>query len=101
MNYKSGYYTLGGGFDYISGPYTVRIPANVKSISFSILITNDNIKEDNETFRLVIDADSLPDDVIIGTPSQATVTIVDTTKCKVLSFVIVHSSELPLKGLYF
>ena len=84
MNYKLGYYTLGGGFDYTSGPYTVKIPANVKSISFSILITNDNIKENNETFHLVIDPDSLPDDVIIGTPRQVTVTIMDTTKCKVL-----------------
>ena len=89
MNYKLGYYTLGGGFDYISGPYTVKIPANVKMVSFSILITNDNKKENNETFRLVIDPYSLPDDVIVGTPSQATVTIVDITKCKVLSFVIV------------
>ena len=67
----------------------MKIPANVKSVSFSILITNDNIKENNETFHLVIDADSLPDHVIVGTPSQATVTIVDTTKCKVLSFVTV------------
>ena len=73
-----------GGIDYNSGPYTVIIPANVDKVSFGILITDDNKKEENETFHLVIDSFSLPDGVVAGTPSQAIITIVDVTKCKIL-----------------
>ena len=73
-----------GGIDYNSGPYTVIIPAGVDEVSFSILITNDNKKEENETFHLVIDPSSLPNHVNVGTPSQAIITIVDVTKCKIL-----------------
>ena len=72
------------GIDYNSGPYTVIIPANVDEVSFSILITNDNKKEKNETFHLVIDSSSLPDGVVVDTPSQAIITIVDVTKRKIL-----------------
>ena len=78
--------TLGGGNDYISGPYTVKIPTNVKMIPFSILITDDKKKENNETFRLVIDPHSLRNGVVVGPPNMATVTIVDTTKCKIMLY---------------
>ena len=77
---------LGGGVDYISGPYAVKIPAGVNNVSFSVLITNDNKREVNETFRLVIDSSSLPDRVVVGTPSQAVITIVDVTKRKLMYF---------------
>ena len=53
-------------------------------VPFSILITDDKKKEDNETFRLVIDPYSLPNGVAVGTPNKATITIVDTTKCKLM-----------------
>ena len=56
------------------------IPADVDEVSFSILITNDNKKEENETFHLVIDSSSLPDGVVVDTPSQAVITIVDVTR---------------------
>ena len=56
------------------------IPADVDEVSFSILITNDNKKEENETFHLVIDSSSLPDGVVVDTPSQAVMTIVDVTR---------------------
>ena len=77
---------LGGGIDYISGPYTVKIPTNVKMVSFSIMITDDKKKENNETFRLVIDPYSLPSGVVVGTPDKPTITIVDTTKRKLIYF---------------
>ena len=73
-----------GGIDYNSGPYTVIIPANVKEVSFSILITYDNEREKNESFLLVIDSSSLPDGVVIDAHSQAIITIVDATKCNIL-----------------
>ena len=75
---------LGGGIDYISGPYTVKIPTNVKIVSFSILIADDNIKENNETFHLIIDPYSLPNGIVVGTPDKPTITIVDTTKRKLM-----------------
>ena len=57
------------------------------------MITDDNIKENNETFRLVIDPYSLPNGVVVATPDKALITIVDTTKCKlciVLVAVYLH-----------
>ena len=75
---------LGGGIDYISGPYTVKIPTNVKMVPFNIMITDDKKKEKNETFRLVIDPHSLPNGVVVATPDKPTITIVDTTKCKLM-----------------
>ena len=55
-------------------------------VSFSILITDDKKKENNETFRLVIDTYSLPNGVVAGTPNKAMITIVDTTKCKIMLY---------------
>ena len=62
--------------DYTSGPYTVTIPAGVTTATFSVPITDDMILEGDEDFMLTIDP-SLPDGVMLGTPSEATVTIVD------------------------
>ena len=71
---------LGGGIDYIAGPYTVKVPAGKVNASFRISITNDNKKEINETFRLIIDSSSLPDGVVVGSRGQALITIVDKTR---------------------
>ena len=66
--------------DYISGPYSVTIPAGVMSVPFSTSINDDNILEENENFTLTINS-SLPTGVMVGNPGQATVTIVD-SDCK-------------------
>ena len=63
--------------DYGSGPYTVTFPAGVTSVPFNVSITDDIIYEGNEDFILTIDPSSLPTDVSVGSPGQATVTIVD------------------------
>ena len=57
--------------------YTVTFSAGVNSSQLNILITDDNILEDDETFNLTINQSSLPDGVVVGDPSQVTVTIVD------------------------
>ena len=57
------------------GPYTVTFPAGTIRVPFDIPINNDNIYEGNEDFMLTID--TLPDDVSVGNPGQATVSIVD------------------------
>ena len=69
--------------DYTSGPYSVRFPAGVMSVPFSISIKDDNILEDNENFTLTINS-SLPTGVMVGNAGQATVTIVD-NNCKYIS----------------
>ena len=62
--------------DYTSGPYTVTIPAGQTTATFNIPIINDDILEIDENLMLTINS-SLPDGVTRGTPSEATVTIVD------------------------
>ena len=63
--------------DYTSGPYTVTIPAGETTATFNVPINDDMILEGNENFMLTINPSSLPDGVTRGTPSEATVTIVD------------------------
>ena len=45
------------------------------SVLFNISITNDDIYEGNETFNLVVNVTSLPLNVTVGDPNQATITI--------------------------
>ena len=63
--------------DYGSGPYTVTIPAGTTSVPFNIPINDDMILEGNEDFMLTIIPSSLPTNVSVSSPDQATVTIVD------------------------
>ena len=63
--------------DYTSGPYTVTFPAGQTTATFDVPINDDNILEDNENFILTINPSSLPSDVTVGSPGQATVTIGD------------------------
>lgn len=73
----SNYYNLIGTEDYDSGPYAVTIPANMTIVPIDVAINNDNIYENNEEFYVIIDSKSLPVNIIVGTPNQTTVTIVD------------------------
>lgn len=52
-------------------------PAGNTSASFTVTISNDNVFEGLETFRLVISQTSEPSLVIATTPDQALVTITD------------------------
>ena len=74
-------YVTGGGVDYDSGPYTVTFSAGQTSVPFDVPINNDNICEGNEVFDVTIDPSSTPSFVTVGSPDQATVTIVD-DECK-------------------
>ena len=62
--------------DYTSGPYSVTFLAGVTSVPFNISINDDNILEENENLTFTINS-SLPTGVMVGSPDQATVTIVD------------------------
>ena len=63
--------------DYGSGPYVVTIPAGMTMFPFDIPIINDDIYEGVEDFMITIDPATLPDNVTVGTPGEATVNIVD------------------------
>ena len=71
-SYYINYFT--GGVDYNSGPYNILFPAAETSVMFSVLIEDDDLLEDNETFNLTINP---PSEVSINNPAQVTVTIVD------------------------
>ena len=62
--------------DYNSGPYTITILAGQTTATFNVPINDDDILEIDENFMLTINS-SLPDGITRGTPSEATVTIVD------------------------
>ena len=54
------------------------------SVPFNIPINDDDILEINENFRLTIEQSSLPTGVFVGSPGQATVTIVDNDRKSVM-----------------
>ena len=62
--------------DYTSGRYNVTIPTGETTAAFNVPIKDDDILEGDETFMLTIDP-SLPTGVKLGTPSEATVTIMN------------------------
>ena len=70
-------YDLAGNFDYEFVPSFVTIPAGKTHIKFNVSITDDDILEGHETFRLVIISGSLPDGFKRGKLSKVTITIVD------------------------
>ena len=59
------------------------------SVPFDIPITDDIVYEGNENFMLTIDPSSLPGGgtVVVGSPNQATVTIVDNDRKQFSTFV--------------
>ena len=70
---------LGVGEDYGSGSYQVTFTAGETISSFNVPITDDNVVEDDETIDLTIQSTSLPNRVSVTNPSQANITIMDTT----------------------
>ena len=66
---------LTGGVDYDSGPYSVTFPAGVTSVSFNILVHDNQKYEENKNFTLIISNDSLPSGVVIGNASKVTLII--------------------------
>jgi len=74
--------------EYQSGRYDVIFTAGQNNVSFNISIFEDDIQDYNEIFTLTIDSRTLPNRVSRGTPSKATVTIVDTTGEIIFQFCI-------------
>ena len=66
---------VGGGVDYNSGPYAVQFDAGMTRVLLTVIINDDIILENNETFSVNINEFSLPKRVTIGDHGQSTVTI--------------------------
>ena len=66
-----------GEEDYKSGPHTVMIPAGNTRAMFNVTITDDNVFELVETFRLAINQTALPLHVVATFPNRPLVTIID------------------------
>ena len=58
--------------------YDVQFPTGSTMQSFNIRILNDDVIEGDEMFRVTIDT-SLVMGVVVGTPNEAEVTIVEST----------------------
>ena len=69
-------YTLGNN-DYDSGPYTVYFIARKTDASFNITIKDNDELENIEIFYISINSSTLPHNINIFSPSQATVNISD------------------------
>ena len=69
--------------DYEYGPYDVLFTDNERTTIFLINITDDNVVESTEHFRLTIDQSSLPNEITLGNTAEVTVYIYnDDCKCK-------------------
>ena len=98
---------VGGGVDYNSGPYMVRFDAGVTNVAFIVIINDDNVLENDETFDLNINPSSLHSGVTAGAPGQATVTILAndgecklSTKLLKVCFILSMTSGKFIKALY-
>lgn len=63
--------------DYQAGPYDVTFTAGKTMAQFDVVINDDNILENNESFTLKIDVASLPDMVTLGTINEVMVFILN------------------------
>ena len=63
--------------DYNTGPYSVTFHSGATRALCVVAINDDNEVEGTEDFTLSIDPSSLPSNLTIGDPGQATVTIRD------------------------
>jgi Calx-beta domain len=75
VNYASADGTATGGSDYTAVSGTLTFNPGVTQQTISIPITNDSVVEGNETFTVTLSNPSAG--AALGTPSSATVTIVD------------------------
>ena len=77
--------------DYEYGPYNVTFTFGETTTTFIINITDDNIVENTEDFRLTIDQSSLPSEVTLGSIAEATVSIdSEDCKCKSVLYICIY-----------
>ena len=73
------YFTVGSDYGQNGvTTYDVQFPTGVSMQPVNIRIINDNVVEGDEMFRVTIDPSSVMG-VVVGTPNEAVVTIVEST----------------------
>ena len=77
--------------DLYFGSRIIYFDIGMTIVQFTVLINDDDIFEDDETFNLSINSSTLPNKVIVGSPSQTTVTIVDNDGKKIHDYVCMCS----------
>ena len=70
-------YVTEADIDYGAGPYNITFLAGRTKVVFNVTIVDDNVVETDENFTLTIDPSSLPSKILVGSPSQTRVTILD------------------------
>jgi len=70
-------FLIGANEDYSSGPYYVVFTAGMTEAVFNVSINDNEILEEAETFNMIINSSSLPNNVTIGELGEAVVTILD------------------------
>lgn len=68
---------LTGNVDYESRPFTLQFNTFLTHFRFGVLIIDDNTFEGNENFNISIDSSELPNNVIVGQPSEVVIEISD------------------------
>ena len=68
---------IGSNEDYFSGPYCIVFTAGMTEAVFNISVNDNDILEETETFNIIINSSSLPNNVTIGGLDEAAVTILD------------------------
>ena len=66
-----------GNDDYDFGPYTVNFTTGNTNASFHITINDDSLLESTKTFHLFVDSSTLPNNILISDPGQASVILLD------------------------
>ena len=69
------------GTDYEEGPYNVTIPKGKMNATYCIAVPNDEELEMDEAFRITINENALDQDVVVMSPNEARVIILD-DECK-------------------
>ena len=77
INFVLSFFLIGANEDYSSGPYHIFFPAGMTEAVFNISMNDDDILEEIETFNIIINPSSLPNNVKIGAVDEAVVTILD------------------------
>jgi len=77
-------YVLLDTCDYDPGPYSVTFSAGMKSASFTVNITDDDVFESIEIFNLVIDHSSFPNRIERNNQYHTEVSIIDDEERKKL-----------------
>ena len=80
-----------GNADYYPGPYNITFKAGETTVSFNVLIFDNDIVGVNKAFQLSIDSNTLPSGGNRYSPYSVTVTI-QNDDCK---FFNIKSTEIP------